>query len=176
MARRLETAVNIAILITCGAVLATLALRFIGGNPRSSTAPPDVLKPGDQFPSFEGVGVQEADRTLIMIGRSDCRFCGESLPFYRRLSTTFKDSRPSRVQLVLMTSDPPEVTKEYVKKNDLSFDRVVNLSATQHSQLKIPGTPTLYLVDRSGRIQKGWIGRLDNAGEQDVQAALVATR
>jgi peroxiredoxin len=175
MARRLDTVVNITILITCAAVLGTLAVR-VAGSVRSRPAKADVLKPGDQFPSFEGVNVKDAERTLIMVGRADCRFCGESVPFYRHLSAKFRDSRPTRLQLVLVTTDPVDVTKEYVKRNELSFDRIVNVSAPQRSQLKIPGTPTLYLVDRSGRIQKDWIGRLDNAGEQDVQSALVAVR
>ena len=37
--------------------------------------------------------------------------------------------------------------------------------------LKVPGTPTVLLLDSSGRVEREWVGELPPSGEKDVMSA-----
>ena len=82
--------------------------------------------------------------------------------------------RPATVQLVLATTDSESTTTQYLHQNGLRFDRIINLSPQEATKLRIPGTPTLLLVNRAGVVERMWFGRLDAAGERDVQAAVLS--
>src|SRR4051794_5299110 len=102
--RRLETLVNVAIIATCVATIAALAVRFGVVTPSKSvkSSATVALQAGDSLPSFEGIRYDAADRTLLMFLRADCAYCAASMPFYQRLSKTIRQSQSKRVRLILV--------------------------------------------------------------------------
>jgi len=171
MKKILETAVNVATLITCTAILVTLGQGLWARAHRPQPIQP--FHEGDRLPVFNGLELDGADRTLVMVLRHDCRYCAESLPFYQSLSTrgATHEGKIKR-QIAILTGDDPETARHYVSANRLNVSMVVSIPEKQRQDLKVTGTPTLMLVDRAGVIRRLWIGKLDAAGEQEVKLAL----
>lgn len=172
MPGRLETAVNLAILTTCVASLSLLGVRAFGPSPSSGRVSVEGLHAGEEFPTIKGIDVATSEFTLALVLSAECRYCEESLPFYKRLSRELRERRVSAVKTVLLTRDPASMSSDYVQRNSLSLDAIVNVSDSDLRRLRIAGTPTLVLVNQSGRITRTWFGRLDRAGERDVEATL----
>jgi len=59
-----------------------------------------------------------------------------------------------------------------VQQNGLLFDAIANVSDSEWKTLHVRGTPTLVLVNQSGRITRTWLGRLGPADERDVESAV----
>jgi hypothetical protein len=100
--------------------------------------------------------------TVALVVQSSCRFCADSMPFYRRLA---KLRSAGNVQLVAVSMEPADTLKDYVKKNEVDVDRVGHLTG-----LEIPttGTPTLVVIGRDGTVRGSWLGRLSSSQESDV--------
>ena len=172
MSQRLETTVNVVTLIAAVAILGTVAARFRG--PTESPTNTQPFRVGEHVPVFQGLDFTRAKHTLLMVVRQDCRFCAESMPFYRRLprGKAVKLGATLENQIVaLMLDDLPTAT-HYVQSNALSIDAVVAIPPSRKSDLRVKGTPTLLLVDGTGLIQRLWVGKLSPEREREVIDAL----
>ena len=67
--------------------------------------------------------------------------------------------------------DAADAVKEVVQSEGL---RVHALAGVPLERLKISGTPTLLLVDRSGTVMNAWIGMLSPRQELEVMRAATA--
>jgi len=65
-------------------------------------------------------------------------------------------------------SEGPEPTG-FVQANSLPQDRVYRASL---KDISVSATPTLFLVDRTGFVQRVWIGKLSEKEEKEVEQAL----
>src|SRR5207247_202562 len=111
MRTRFETLVNIVVVITCCAVLATLGAR--AWNNHHTRRGFTLLREGDTFPAFDGLAVRGAKRTLVMVLRHDCQYCEASAPFYRRLAATMPTTKLAK--LVIVTPDDALTAKQYLR-------------------------------------------------------------
>jgi hypothetical protein len=167
----LDSIVNVATLITCCAVLA--ALGTSAWNVRRSPLPPNAFRAGDRLPAFDGLRLDRANKTLVMVLKHDCHFCAESLPFYKSLrnrrSTVTTAPRP---QLVVLTGDDRQTATRYLETNSIEVDGLAIVPTNRLQELRIAGTPTLLLVNHTGLIERVWIGKLDFSGEEEVRQAI----
>jgi hypothetical protein len=168
----LDTTVNVVTLIAGVAILGTLVARAV-----TPVAKPIVTQPfqvGEHVPQFRGLNFARAKRTLLMVVRQDCKFCGESIPFYRRLprSGPVTLGGTQETQLVVLTEDDLNTARHFVEGNSLMLDAVVAIPPARRSDLRVKGTPTLLLVDSAGTIKKIWIGKLSENREREVIDAL----
>jgi len=130
---------------------------------------------GERVTGLSQVRFDKAGKTLLLALRKDCHFCAESMPFYRSVANELaKKTSPGAVQLVVLTSDEIDVSKDYLRANALDTADVVSLSSKQMSSLKLPGTPTLILTDRAGVVDTAWIGKLNDTSEREVLSKLLA--
>ena len=162
----IDSFVNVAILLTCGAVLWAMFLR----TPSIEAGPLALgpgFKSGETAEAFESVNYALAPRTLLVYVKSTCAFCTQSLPFYAKLS---EDGAASGTALVGVSSEPTDVTRKYLESSGVRVTSVV--SQTKGGPA---GTPTLVLVDRAGKVVDAWVGRQDAAGEAKVVAAVKGT-
>lgn len=104
-------------------------------------------------------------RTLLMVLRSDCRFCQQSMPFYRRL---LERSRQG-VEIVVAAPASDTGIAGYLESEGVAPDSVV---LVQPGTLPVQGTPSLLLVDDGGGVTQAWVGLLDTAREASVLDAL----
>lgn len=116
--------------------------------------------------SLEAVAVDfsENSRTLVMVLQSDCGFCQESMPFYRRLLERDHED------LGIVVAAPPSdrVIGDYLASEGVNPDSIVFVDL---SELSVPGTPTLLLADDEGQVMRAWVGLLN----AEREAELIAT-
>ena len=95
--------------------------------------------------------------TVVLFISKDCHFCAESMVFYDRLT---KAKPASSLGLVVVAAVPlPQTRQEgqaYFSQKNVAVDEVVPVD---FSALGITGTPTLVLLDGSGRVSTSWVGR-----------------
>jgi|ERR1700741_4478753 len=120
----------------------------------------DTLTTGSQV-SLSGVKWEDGS-TLVLALQRGCRYCNESAPFYRRLWQQRSGSEPRMIAVV--PGDKAEVDK-YLNELGVAVDGIVNASL---ADIHVSATPTLVLVDRSGRVSNVWVGKLDSNRENEV--------
>jgi len=159
---KIEAVANI-IVIVLAVVVGSVFLKD-----RLSTVAPESneVKAGDKLASPDGWDWAAHDQTLVLGLRKGCHFCEDSAPFYQRL--TAQQQGGSNSTIVAVFPDAADAVKEVVQSERL---RVHALAGVPLERLKISGTPTLLLVDRSGTVMNAWIGMLSPRQELEVMRA-----
>lgn len=177
---KLDTAANIAILLTC-AVAVFFLIRNQFFPPRPPGAPPEV-EVGEQFDALRQVVPAGSDRALVIALSPTCGFCNESMPFYKRLVDQ-RNQAGSRVKIVAAVPKPPAKNPEAQKmaqavqaeesqklaEAGVKPDAIVPLD---FASVKVNGTPTILLVDNQGKVLDVWVGKQPEDGEEEVLEAL----
>jgi len=166
MKTKIEIATNIIVIVfavVVGSVL--LKDRFSNGAPES-----DTVKAGDKLVNLENWDWGAHDRTLVLGLRKGCHFCEDSAPFYRRLTAQQQPGGASPT-IVAVFPDTADTVKAVLQSEGLE---VHALAGVPLERLKISGTPTLLLVDRSGIVLNAWTGMLTPRQELEVMRAATA--
>ena len=116
--------------------------------------------------SLPGLDWSGNKRTLVLAVSAGCRYCTESAPFYRRIST--EASNQDGVGLVAVLPQPIDEARRYLSELGVSIESVSGRLDT----LGVSATPTLLLVDRDGAVRKSWVGKLPESAEAEVLASL----
>lgn len=116
--------------------------------------PPRPLTIGSKA-TIEGVDTSAYDRVLILGYSSDCSFCSESAPTYRRLINAL--SHGKQVRTIALLPQPSEQSKTYLQQVGIAVDdiRQVNLR-----KLGIYAVPTLVAIDRNDVVSHLWSGNI----------------
>jgi rhodanese-related sulfurtransferase len=105
--------------------------------------------------------------TLLLAMRTDCKFCTESAPFYRRLASAVRNERKARI--VVVFPEHENGAEAYVRQLAITADEVRYVSL---DSLGIKNTPTVAIVNDQGAVTNFWVGRLPPRGESAVMKAL----
>jgi hypothetical protein len=165
MARKLEIAANVAIIVV--AVIASIVLvrNYMARSTVQMTR--EQITAGDKLP-MPGVPWEGNGNTVVLALSTNCHYCSESAPFYKRLTTELSRRR---AHLMIVMPQPIDEGRKYVQGLGLDAGdvRQVPLRA-----LKIRGTPTLAMVDGEGVVSDVWEGMLQPEREQEVLKAVRA--
>ena len=126
------------------------------------------VKAGDNLTHLDGWDWSAHDRTLMLVLRKGCHFCEDSVPFYQRLVATQREDG-STAALIAVFPDSEDAAKEVIRSQGLEIRALPGVSL---EGLKVSGTPTLLLVDKSGTVLNAWIGVLSPRQELEVVKAL----
>ena len=155
------------IVVVAVVVLGVIGIRYtsFSGTPTDFRTPGDRAV-GEQLDSVVvGIDFGAGEKTLVMALDSDCVFCQQSMPFYRRLL----EADRADTQIVVATSPDDSAIVDYLSTERVSPDNVVFVAP---GTLPVPGTPTLLLVDDQGLITHAWVGLLDDYREAEVISSL----
>jgi len=160
--KALETASNIAVII----MAIIFAIIYL---PRSfENNQPQAPRVGETLPELKGYSWQSNPHTLVLVLRKGCHFCEESMPFYRALYDEEKDNGLT-AKMIAVFPDLSEDVNRILLTQDLPIPGIPQIDP---SSLQVSGTPTLILVDGSGKVERTWVGELDSAGEENVLKAV----
>ncbi len=161
---KLDRIANIAVIL--------VAIAFIGATiydrvlPRSRKPTPPMSLMGKTLP-LPGSATRGASATLVLFVSPACHFCTESMPFYGRLAA-LRPSGSKSFRLLAATaagSVSDEEGRQYMASHGVAVDEVAQVS---FPDVGIVATPTLALLDSSGRVAHSWTGKLSDELENDV--------
>ena len=128
-----------------------------------------VINKGSFFPEIPGVDYKQTPRTLILALNVDCRYCSKSVPFYNTLvESQHQNAGQFKIVAAFINKDAALV-KSYVEEKQLSVPAIPGIDL---DRLGVHLTPTLILVDSSGKVLDSWRGALQSEGEREVFDAL----
>jgi hypothetical protein len=157
---RFSQAIDVVANVTTIVVLLFFAVFVVQKEFISKNRARKDVETGATMPAISGVQYGTAEKTVLVAATSSCRFCLASMPFYRRLF----DHVVTRGRLQFMFIRPA---------NDEMFGRIISqngLSSAPQAKadfevLRVSRTPTIIVVDRAGRIDRIWTGKLDEGDE-----------
>ncbi len=148
------------------AIAIVLALFGVIGNPEPPRPTHESYATGETFPAVPNV---PADRPVAILWlQSQCRYCGESMAFYRRAVESH-----GAESVIVMGPEPESQLREYLNKNGLG---AVPVSNHRPGTLKFSGTPTLAVLGRDRRVAGVWVGKVSPAVEDQILSALSRLR
>ena len=158
----LDRIANVAIIVAV-AVFLTVVIRGgylhrVPGPPRAPTSivGSTINLPGVRFPSRQ--------YSLVLGISASCHFCEASLPFYRQLTEQLQ----GKVNLIAVLPQSQNEADAFIKKAGLSGTRVISENL---DSIGVDATPTLLLIDGSGKVKNSWVGEQDKVGEEKILAA-----
>jgi thioredoxin-related protein len=165
----LDHLTNVATLLTCVAIL----FLFVQRSQRESIIAPPTFEVGETIRDLPAVSFGSASRTLLLVASEDCRYCQESVPFYKTMAKQVADVDPLfSLQLLVVTADSQEESERFLISSGLDTAKIIRLAPDEMRALKVPGTPTLVLADHRGKVIGVWVGKLNTDREREVLAAL----
>lgn len=161
MTKKLDVLANLAIIVTC-LVAVGVMLHKVGVLPTERFVS-DRPQTGDSLPALWKVKGGNTAPAVVAVLRSTCGFCTESMPLYRELSRI----RP----FIVVSNESPETISKYLGSHGVRASRIVTVPA---SSMAVPGTPTLFVVDREGRIVIREVGRLSDTKSRALVARVAS--
>lgn len=161
IAKKLEIGANVAIVI----VAVLIAIMFLRNSTGNNSGPQHTISPGMQF-ALKNVDWRANQKNLVMAVSTTCHYCTESAAFYRRVVAECKQRG---VRTVAVLPQSPAEAEAYLKGEGVAVDEVRQAVLPD---LEINGTPTLLIVDQSGRVKSVWPGKLPAERENEVLAKL----
>ena len=122
---------------------------------------------GQTLAPLSGYSWSSHSETLVIAMRRGCPYCVASLPFYRQLDEQERSNR-IHAHVLLVMPDDASTGSSLLRKADVEAEGIFGQGL---DALRIPGTPTVLLIDSGGRIEREWIGELPPSGEKDVMNA-----
>jgi thiol-disulfide isomerase/thioredoxin len=116
--------------------------------------------------SLPGIPLSETHNSLLVVISTKCHFCKDSLPFYKELIT----KTHGKIDVVAISPDPVTEMQTFLQEADVSAAKIASIDL---AAIGITGTPTLLLVNGSGRVLEQWQGMLDERGRQKVLARIL---
>jgi thioredoxin-related protein len=168
---KFDTAANIAIIVVC-AIAAVVLIRNQFFPPRPGPPPggPPMVEKGDRLEPLKAVVPAGTNRVLVVAVSPGCHFCNESMPFYKQLLDE-RNQKSSPIKFIAAV--PTESAKaEESQKFATAGAQPDNLVHLDFAAIKVPGTPTLMLVDNQGKVLDVWVGKLDERGQKEVLEVL----
>jgi len=164
MRKYLDIVSNIVVIVVGIVVVGVVATKYSGLGKL-----PETLKPGAHMPLAE-LQMPEKPRTLLIFLRKGCHFCEDSLPFYKRLEADLGLAR-ERVNILALFPDSAADAAAVLKGANLEIGY---RAAVNFSRFGVSGTPTLVLVDQTGKLTQSWVGKLGGQQEGDVKHRITA--
>ncbi len=163
--KRLDLIANVAVIVTSVVLLVFLGNSWYGSHygPQSRLGRTRAIV--GSTVKLTGVDFTRNGKTLLIAISSTCHFCQESQPFYRKLAS----APSSTVNLIAVLPMPQGDAENYVHSTISPSLRVVSASL---DTMDVDSTPTLLLVDGQGKVEKAWVGMLDDSGQKQVQSQL----
>jgi len=150
--------------ISIGILACVLVYVLLTHPQQSHTSDLDVLKVGTQMPPIRNVKWSDHKMTLLVAIRKGCHYCEASMPFYKQLSLD-QASHRLHAFVLCVAPDPTDDAKGLLQTNRVALPVVGD---TELSTIYVTGTPTLLLVDNSGKLVRSWIGQLTQPLQTEV--------
>jgi hypothetical protein len=147
--------VTIAVLVVAGVIIKRHAF-----PPRPIPLNEQRISAGERL-NLPDVDWKRTQKTLVFFLNKDCYYCTSSAPFYRQWIE--EASKGQNVSLVAVLPNSAEEAKTYIQSIKLPID---DIHTGPLASYRIPGTPTVLLVNDSGIVERVWFGGVSGKEKQ----------
>jgi thiol-disulfide isomerase/thioredoxin len=162
----LDKMANIAVIV---AVVVFLGLVVRGDIGWHRATPPPAQELVGKSVSLPGVQFPRGRNSLLLVVSTTCHFCKDSMPFYRQLA----EKARGRLDIVAVLPQPQAEAQKFLQDAGVEANQIVSASP---GAVGTRGTPTVLLVDGSGKVVQAWVGRLDENGQQNLLAVALPSK
>lgn len=150
MKAKLEAIANVAV------IFVALAVGYVVLGKYVSEYRARPVAAGDRLAAIPNLEWKQHRHTLVLALNTGCHFCEQSVPFYQSLSERLQHSGIDLDLVAVFPNDAAQI-QQFMSKESL---RVRSVAAVPLEKLRVNATPTLILVDNTGRVERAWIGML----------------
>jgi hypothetical protein len=165
----LERAANWTIILAALSVTGLYANRWYTSATAGPTKTVTHYSIGEVMPELPTHSFASAERSIVVFLHSQCRYCSDSMPFYRALLKHRSEQRA--VPVIAVSREPERQLRDYLAHHNVVFDRVVSIGGDQ--KYKLHATPTLLVLDGHGAVKHVRVGLIPEDASADT-LALVA--
>ena len=166
MAKRIAIVADLVLMLSAITIVTIAVHRFVY-VPLPNDGPPEYHV-GETFGRPDVIDYRLSERTLVIFINSTCRFCTDSMPFYRRLGLAF--DHPQTVRVVAASFEDVETSRKYLASYDVNVDHVTKIERGEAP--KLLATPTVLVLDKMGIVRGSWLGLLTEERELEVNTLL----
>ena len=161
IARKIEVAANVAILVTACLV----AVFFVRNYMAEKAGHPHTITLGTRF-ALKNINWEASRKNIVLALSTSCHYCNESAGFYRDL---MKECQARGVRTIAVLPQTVSEAQSYLTSEGVKVDDVRQAPLPS---LEVTGTPTLLLINHEGKVEHVWYGKLPPKDEKDVLAKL----
>lgn len=165
----LEVTTNMAVLVAAIMLVAVFVRSYFATDPTKRTAAAGKLASDTAIGEIKDLDLADTPRTLLMVLSSDCKYCIQSVPFYKTLSA-MRDSLAGRTKIVAIFPQDEQDVKAFLQEHQLEIEFRADVD---FEKLGVSATPTLILLDSRRNVLNSWLGSLSK-GEQEELAKTVS--
>lgn len=165
---KLEMLANLMTIVVSLLLSVVLVKVFLLPQPpasRASAARPQAGRGTSLKGSLPGIDWAKNKRTLVLALSTQCHFCTDSAPFFQRI----QKETAKNVKMLAVLPQAVGDARKYLEQEGVHVDDV---KQAQLSTIGVTGTPTLLLVDGTGKVADVWPGKLQPEQEAGVLAVL----
>jgi len=162
--RRLSVATDLSLLLASLLAIVVLLVRLWAPGSASTTLP-NFYERNEPLGRSLPVALGPAERALVIALDSRCRYCTQSMDFYKQLEQTHR----ADTKIVVVGKEQEAALRAYVEQHALQADVVATVP---RNYLKSTLTPFMLLVSADGHVLESWPGFLDEARRKEVLRAL----
>jgi hypothetical protein len=114
------------------------------------------------------LGGNLADKNFVIVVQTSCGYCSDSMPLYRKMARVSRAAK-GRSKLIVAAPEHDAAIGAYLAQHDLEPDAIIN---APRGALPVTVTPTILLVDKTGRVEHRWEGMLSESEGEGVVGQL----
>lgn len=163
--KKLETLANVAIIISSVLFGAIVIYRYFSSyqtlQPLIDSRPHRVEN-NTKLP-LKNIDWSRHEKNFVVVFSMTCRFCIESIEFYKQLAKL--GAERDNIRIIVVTPHPVVEAREFFRDKGVNIDEIVHADL---ADLSINATPTLLLIDQNGKVKDSWIGKLNLEKEKTI--------
>ncbi len=162
--RKVDLFSNVAIILIAFLLGGVVIYRYVLNDspPQLAAAERKTIKVGTKL-DLPDANWDRSGKTLVMAISTNCHFCSESIPFYKKLVE--KKADIENIRLIVVAPQSAKEVKPYLDENKLFINEI---RQSPLNKIQANGTPTLILVDQKGAVIESWVGKLPPEKEAEV--------
>jgi hypothetical protein len=126
---------------------------------------------GDQLHDVPELAFLRSREALLIYINESCRFCRDSMPFYRKIINE-RNRLNSGLVLVVAARDEEANIREYIATHGVQADAVVRIPI--ESDFRQGVVPSVLLLDGERQVRGSWTGVPDATEEMEILDAITS--
>jgi thioredoxin-related protein len=160
----IEKVANVSVILAVAVFLVLVARGELAKRHPPNLSPDALL---GKMVTLPGVTFPQGRNALVLALSTSCHFCEQSLPFYKDLT----EKSNGRFDVIALLPQPEPEARSFIERASVKPTRVVS---ARLDTIGVNATPTILVVDNTGKVKSAWIGLLDETAQQKLMADALA--